>query len=715
MSGSPSDRVDLLSLFSSLLAMSPDARRAALDDLASRDAASASELESLLRYADADGPVSSETRDDDGRYRPGTRIDAYRIDRFIGAGGMGEVYEATQLDPVRRRVAIKVMSAGVMSRTAEIRFSIERQTMAMLQHPAIAKLLDGGVTPDRRPYLVVEFIDGVPLGRACDEAGLALRDRLEIMAEVCDAAHHAHLQGIVHRDLTPWNILVEHGELGLPRPRIIDFGVAKTLVRIPGCEGLTTHDGREPGTPAYMSPEQIDGESIDPRSDVFSLGVILYEVIAGRAPLPPEVWQVETSAARRRVWRTHRVPLLQQAMRDRGEPPSARRRIGAELEAIVRRAMAPDPADRYESAAAMGRDLRAAIASEPVAALQGRRWHRTRAFARRHRGRLAVGAAISLVLLSACLVAADQWLERRRLDDVVNGRLEVMETVYELLLPRMTREETAEERAAIARVAEVMEARLAADPVVFETMEPDLSLRLGRAHRETGRPELAEAAFRRAIARLGGIEALHGESGVQSLQRLIGAITDQARFDDALPLSRRLVALAESTFGTEDGRAYDARDHLAMILEESGRISEAQAIYERHWNELQERERTGRSLDDWPTYRTTRWMYAWVLVQRGERERPEAIMRREIEENIRQRPIEPGTLNCLRIFADDLETWGELEEALELQREVLAGRIALYGEFGHRTCDSSRKRVANLEAKLGLAPGEPLPGRPAAE
>lgn len=715
MSEDAPDRPDLLALFSAMLAMSPSSRRAALDELAARDSSAATELESLLRHAEVDGSDVSGPFDEQGRYRPGVRIDEYRIERFVGAGGMGEVYEATQLEPVERRVAIKMISAGVMSRTAEIRFGIERQTMAMLQHPGIARLFGGGVTPDRRPYLVVEFIEGVPLGRACEEAGMEVADRLEIMARICDAVHHAHLQGIVHRDLTPWNILVEHGELGPPRPKVIDFGVAKALVRIPGCEGLTTHDGREPGTPAYMSPEQIDGESIDPRSDVFSLGVILYELLAGVPPLSSDAWQVETSAARRRVWRTHRVPSLQEAVRARPDARPWQRRLGGELDAVVRRSMAMEPSERYESAADLGRDLRAVLASDPVMALQGRRWHRSRTYMRKHQGRLALTGAFVLVTGAAILLAAGQWLERRRLSDVLQGRRDVMTTIYSLLVPEMTRAETAEDRAMIASIADVLESSLTKDPDVFEFMEPELSIRLGQARYEAGRFDAAEVAWRRAIDHVGGLDSLQGERGVDLLRCIAAAVGQQGRHDEALSLATRRVQLAEAVHGIEHGEAYMAREHRASELEALGRDEEAAAIYERHWNDIVAREQAGRGFDDWPSHGTTRWMYAWVLVQRGERERPEAIMRREIETDIRHRPLEPGKLNCLRIFADDLEAWGELEEALELQREVLVGRIALYGEIGHPACEASRKLVARLETKLGLAPGEPIPGRPAAE
>ncbi len=720
---SPDNPRDLLSAFAALLRL-PDAERAAeLARIAGTDPAAAKELESLIAHAGDDGEAVS--RDDAGRYVPGVFVDAYRIERFIGAGGMGEVYEATEVGTVTRRVALKVMASDAANRTAEIRFDIERQAMAMLEHPGIARLLGGGLTEERRPYLVMDLIEGRPLLDACDDRAMGVRERLQVMAKVCDAVHHAHLRGIVHRDLTPWNILTRTLTDGVIEPVIIDFGVAKAMVSLPGRDPFQTSDGREPGTPAYMSPEQLAGGTVGPTSDVFSLGVILHELLTGGTPIPRQVWQGSDGAARRRLWQSHGVPSLV-ATFDRAEGADRRRIVRArstgtaglrqelrsELASIPACAMRLDPIDRYRSAAELADDLRALIEHRPLRVLRHRRGHRVRAFVRRHRGRGIPVALASLVGVSVMSSLAWDRASLQRQRELEAERVANMTEMFDLLLPEMTRMETAEERQAIGGIAARVDEARASYPELFARFEPGLSERLGWIYRELGRPADAEVAFARAIDHAGGFDA-QTDPSLGSLQdQYITVILDQGRHEEALGFAQRAVVAMETRWGRDHGASHVARELVAAILEALDRQDEADRIYEEHWTMIEARETAGKSFDDWPSHHTTRIMYAAVLMRRGERERPEAIMRDEIVSHYRYEPDDPGKWNTIRIFGDDLEIWGEYAEALAVQREVLRARVRLYGEDGHPTCDSSRKRVARLEARLGLEPGEPIPGWP---
>ena len=213
------------------------------------------------------------------------RIGPYRLLQLIGEGGMGEVWVAEQLEPVRRRVALKVIKAGMDTKQVVARFEAERQALALMDHRAIAKVLDGGATPEGRPYFVMEYVAGVPITEHCDRHRLSTEDRLRLLMEVCEGVQHAHQKAIIHRDLKPSNILVSLVD-GHAQPKIIDFGIAKATAQRLTEKTLFTEVGSVIGTPEYMSPEQADltGQDIDTRTDVYSLGVILYQLLTGELP-----------------------------------------------------------------------------------------------------------------------------------------------------------------------------------------------------------------------------------------------------------------------------------------------------------------------------------------------------------------------------------------------------------------------------------------------
>ncbi len=276
------------------LEKAPGERAGFLDAACSGDPALRAEVESLLSAYREASPLSEPTWESQpvDAQPPGETVGPYRLIRELGFGGMGRVWLAEQTEPVRRLVALKLIRGGLYDALAVQRFQAERQSLAIMDHPAIAKVFDAGTTPAGQPYLAMEYVDGLPITAFCDRNRLGIRDRLALFLQVCDGVQHAHTKAIIHRDLKPTNILVTEVD-GKPMPRIIDFGLAKAASPSTAVRSNLTQAGTFLGTPSYMSPEQADPDlrDIDTRTDVYSLGVLLYELLAGFLPLDTTQWR----------------------------------------------------------------------------------------------------------------------------------------------------------------------------------------------------------------------------------------------------------------------------------------------------------------------------------------------------------------------------------------------------------------------------------------
>jgi serine/threonine protein kinase len=561
-------------------------------------------VRSLLDASDAAGDFLEDVTASHGSNAPlnksdhPDRIGSYRILQKIGEGGFGIVYMAEQEEPVRRRVAIKIVKAGMDTREVLARFEAERQALAMMDHPNIARVFEAGSTGTGRPYFVMELVRGVAITRYCDEARVGLRDRLELFRTVCLAVQHAHQKGLIHRDIKPSNIMITlHDSVHVPK--IIDFGIAKATSQRLTEKTLFTAYGQFIGTPQYMSPEQAEmsGLDVDTRSDIYSLGVLLYELLTGTTPLTPDSIRSAALGELQRLVRESEAPrpsLRVSTLASLGAVAQARdtepKRLGlairGDLDWIVLKALEKDRIRRYDTAKDFASDVSHYLADEPVSATPPSATYKIRKFARRHRAAIVTTSLIVLALITGSVVATWQAIRATRAERIAQRRLVQVEAER--------KRATAAEEVALSAAQEAEAARVEAqrglDEVnkanqllssVLDTIDPTERSRTERMLRFE---DLMQERFAIALEKLEQA-ALSDPLIVADVQRRLSrSLRLVKQYERALTLAEQSVATQEKLIGRDHPKTLASIRELAWCCYHTRDFERAAKLHEERVN-----------------------------------------------------------------------------------------------------------------------------------
>lgn len=692
------------------------------------DAALRAEVEALLRAHDgaakflasptagsladaiptADSPAAAATVASPLREGPGTRIGPYKILQLIGEGGFGSVFMAEQEKPVSRKVALKIIKLGMDTRQVVARFEQERQALAMMDHPNIARVLDAGATDTGRPFFVMELVKGDPIVEYCDKLSLRIEDRLDLFAQVCNAVQHAHTKGIIHRDIKPSNILVSTQD-GRPHAKVIDFGIAKATASKLTEKTLFTEHRQLIGTPEYMSPEQAEGSlDIDTRTDVYSLGVLLYELLTGTTPFTGQELRSAAYAEIQRIIREVEPPkpstrisqnndsIASIATKRQTEPKRLGTLVRGELDWIVMKALEKDRQRRYETANGLGMDIRRYLSGEAVLAAPPSAPYRIKKMIRRNKGPVAASSAVAAALIFG--LAGTAWQARvasDQRDAAVAAQISEAEQRKQAEAARAeavaqeikAREQEAEaiQQATVAKLQEAeakKQAEIAEAVATFQTemlaaVDPN-QLPRDPVTKEPIKDAVTVLQTLRAAVRAldEGNSALKEQPLVEArVRNTIGTtLYELARYDEAEPNLRKSVALRRASLPAEHPDIAAGLLSLVWLLQDQGKHAEAETL-------ARESLAICRAAfpGEHPSIAATLNNLALLLQDQNKLDEAEPLFREALAIRRAAHPAgDPQVARALDNLAKLLQVQKKLDEAEPLQREALAIRRAAF-------------------------------------
>lgn len=651
-------------VFEAALQLPADQRAGFLERTCGGDVALHQRVENLLKAFEQSGsflrepavptPTSTVVMSLPPAEKPGDRIGRYKVLEQIGEGGCGVVYVAEQEEPVRRRVALKVIKLGMDTKQVIARFEAERQALAMMDHPNIAKVLDAGATETGRPYFVMELVRGIKITDYCDENHLAPRERLELFTQVCWAVQHAHQKGIIHRDIKPSNILVTVND-GRAVPKVIDFGIAKATQGRLTDQTVYTAFEQFIGTPAYMSPEQavMTSLDIDTRSDIYSLGVLLYELLTGRTPFDTaELMQGGLDAMRKsirerepmrpstRLIGLSDVELTTTAKRRGADAPRLITLLRGDLDWIVMKALEKDRTRRYDTANALAADISRYLHNQAVEARPPSKIYRLQKLVRRNKLAFAAALALMSALTLGAIVSASQAIRAKRAEATAMQAQKQAEAMNRFLTEDLLYQATpdvnaSEKNVTMKEVLEKAAGRLEQDAEIASDPELEARLRLavGNTYFRLGMFGEAERYIRRAVALRKGTTSL-GPRHEQTLAAqetlawlLLGGLKNEAEGEQ---LSRETWRTRREVLGPTNRDTLDSMDTYGTALTLQKKYEEAEKVY-RECLELRGQVLGTNHLD----YLVTLGNLGLLLAERGNFAEAERMARDVIERRTR--------------------------------------------------------------------------------
>ena len=619
----------------------------------------------------------------------------YKMRQEIGEGGMGTVFLAEQTQPVKRMVALKLIKKGMDSRTVLARFETERQALAMMDHPNIAKVLDAGTTESGQPFFVMELVKGVPLTEYCDQHHLAMPDRLALFQQICSAVQHAHQKGIIHRDLKPSNILVESHD-GKPVPKVIDFGLAKATSGMQLTENsLYSVFGSVAGTPLYMAPEQasFNAIDIDTRADVYALGVILYELLTGSTPIQRETFKraaldemmrvirdVEPPTPSSRIDSSDTLPSV--ASNRHIEPSRLGRFVRGDLDWIVMKALSKERQRRYDSPIAFSDDIERFLNHEPVTAGPPSSMYRLRKFVRRNRPQVIAASLILLALVAGIIGTTLGLIEARSQRQRADKRLTQIEKINAILgsvfkdLDPKQAEEEGEPLSAIlgkrlGQATSLIEAESIGEPLRVAQMQQIL----GQSLVGLGYPEKAIPLFVKARAIFATKRGADDPETLSCMSALGIAYQDDGKLNLAVPLFEEILARSKAKLGPRHADTLSSMNDLAEAYRVTGKMKLARSLHEETLAL-----RTDTLGPDHLDTVLSMGSLAAVYVETSAYDQGLALMERALPLlKIKRGPNHSDTLVLMGNLAASYSEAGKLDRALPLLEESLASKTAKLG------------------------------------